>query len=58
MAQYLASADDFKTFVYFLDFHELRESPRKIQYPVTDLLVILQPAQSESQYALRERLFV
>ena len=58
IARYFAIADDLETFVCFLDFHEMRKSLRKIQYLVIDLLVTLQPAQSESQNALRSKLFM
>ncbi|GJV19607.1 alcohol dehydrogenase 1 [Tanacetum coccineum] len=51
IALYSASADDLDTTACFLDFHEIVESPRRMQYPVVDLLVMGQLAQSESQYA-------
>jgi hypothetical protein len=49
MDLYSASADDLETVCYFLDFHDIKESPKKIQKPVTDLLESGQLAQSESQ---------
>jgi hypothetical protein len=36
MARYSASADDREMVCCFLDFQEMRESPRKVQKPVTD----------------------
>ena len=48
IALYSASADDLETTVCFLDFHEMRLSPRKIQNLDVDLLVSKQDAQSES----------
>ena len=42
IAWYSASADDFDTFVCFIDFHEIIEEPRKMQYPDTDLRVVRQ----------------
>lgn len=36
----------------FLDFQDIKESLRKIQKPVTNFLVSLQVAQSESKKAL------
>ena len=39
IARYSDFADDLKTITCFLDFHEIREFPRKMQNPVTDLLV-------------------
>jgi len=49
IVRYSASADDLDTFVCFFDFHEIIEEPRKMQYPDTDLRVVWQPPQSESQ---------
>jgi hypothetical protein len=51
MALYSASAEDLDTVVCFFDFQEIKELSRKMQYPVTDLLVSEQPAHSESQNA-------
>ena len=53
MALYSASAEDRETVACFLDFQEIRESPRKMQNPVTDLRESGQPAQSASQNPLR-----
>ena len=51
MDQYPASADDLETVCCYLDFHEIKESPKKTQKPVTDLQEFGQPAQFESQNA-------
>ncbi|KAJ0510573.1 hypothetical protein HanIR_Chr11g0542321 [Helianthus annuus] len=48
MDLYSASADERETMLCFLLFQETREFPRKIQYPVTDLLLSTHLAQSES----------
>jgi len=48
MALYSTLAEDQETLDCFLDFQETKESPMKIQYPVTDLLVSRHDAQSES----------
>ena len=48
IALYSASADDLDTMDYFLDFHEINESPKKMQEHVVELLVLTQAAQSES----------
>ncbi|KAL4588648.1 hypothetical protein LXL04_001540 [Taraxacum kok-saghyz] len=48
IALYSASVDERETIVCFLDFHEMSESLKKIQKPVTELRVSLHPAQSES----------
>ena len=53
MALYSTSAEDLETMNCFLDFHEIRESPKKIQYPVVDLLVSIQDAQFASVYAFK-----
>lgn len=53
MARYSASAEERETVVCFFDFHEINESPRKMQKPVTDLLVSAQPAQSQSVKAFK-----
>lgn len=58
IARYSASVDDLETLLCFLDFHEISEFPRKMQYPVTDRLVVRQPPQSESQKAFKMRLLV
>ena len=52
IARYSASVEDFETMVCFLDFHEIKESPKKTQKPVTERLVSIHPAQSESLKAL------
>ena len=51
-ALYLASEELLEIVCCFLDFQEMRDSPRKIEKPVTDFLVSGQVAQSESLYAL------
>ena len=38
---YSASIEDRETVLYFLDFHEIKESPRKTQKPLMDLLISL-----------------
>ena len=48
MALYSASAEDLDTIACFFDFQEINESPRKMQYPVIDLLVSRHDAQSAS----------
>ena len=48
MDLYLASAKDLETVDCFLDFPDTKESPRKMVYPVTDLLVSRHAAQSAS----------
>ena len=53
MALYSASTEDLETIDCFLDFHEIRESLKKMQKPVVDLLVSIQDAQSTSVYAFR-----
>ena len=53
MEQYSASAEDLPTVCCFLDFQDIIESPRNMQYPVIDLLVSGQDAQSESAKPLR-----
>ena len=53
MALYSASTEDLETMNCFLDFHEIRESPKKTQYPMVDLLVSTQDAQSTSVYAFK-----
>ena len=39
IALYSASADDLDIVVCFLDFQDINDSPKKMQYPVTDFLV-------------------
>ena len=53
MALYSTSTEDLETMDCFLNFHEIRESPKKTQYPVVDLLVSTQDAQSTSVYAFK-----
>ena len=53
MALYSASAEDLENIDCFLDFHEIRESPKKMQKLVVDLLVSIQDAQYASVYAFR-----
>ena len=53
MERYSASAKDLLIVCCFLEFQEIIESPRNIQYPVIDLLVSGQDAQSESSKPLR-----
>ena len=48
MDLYFDSAEDRDTVCCFLDFHETKESSRKTQNPVTDLLVSRKKAQSAS----------
>jgi hypothetical protein len=48
-ALYSASEEDLDTVICFLAFHETRDDPKKKQYPVVDLLVSIQPAQSASE---------
>ena len=52
MDLYSASTNDLETVCCFLDFLEIRESPRKTQKPVTDLLVSGHEVQSTSAKAL------
>jgi len=49
IVRYSASADDLDMFVCFFYFHEIIKEPRKIQYLDTDIRVVWQPPQSESQ---------
>lgn len=51
-ARYSASAEERDVVDCFFDFQETKESPRKIQKPVTERLVSGQEAQSASQKAL------
>lgn len=50
---YSASANDLETIFCFLDFHETKESPKKIQKPIINLLVSGPDAQSTSAKALK-----
>ena len=51
-ARYSASAEDLDTVFCFLDLQDTNELPKKTQYPVVDLRVSGQSAQSESKKAL------
>jgi len=51
MARYSASVDDWETIDCFLLFQEIRESPKKIQNPVTDLRSVGSLPWSASEYA-------
>ncbi|KAM2775497.1 hypothetical protein COP1_020241 [Malus domestica] len=51
MERYSASALECDTVVCFLVFQDTGACPSKMQYPVIDLLVSLQRAQSASQNA-------
>ena len=52
MTRYLALAEDLETMDCFLECQEMRESPKKMRKPVTDLWVSEHLAQSESQNPL------
>ena len=52
MDLYSTLADDLETDCCFLDFLEIRESPRKTQKPVTNILVSGHEVQSASTKAL------
>lgn len=56
MHRYSDSVDDRETVGCFLDFHEIREWPRKIQKPEVDLRVRRHDAQSASENPLSCRL--
>jgi len=51
MARYSASVDDWETIDCFLLFQEIKESPKKIQNPVTDLRSVGSLPWSASEYA-------
>lgn len=53
MALYSNSTENCDTVCCFLDFHEIKDSPRKTQKPVTDLLESGQEAQSAFAKAFR-----
>jgi hypothetical protein len=53
--QYSASAEERETVCCFLDFQEIRASPRKTQNPVIECRESEQAAQSLSQKALSLR---
>lgn len=54
-ARYSDSKDDRETVGCFLDFHEIGESPRKIQNLVIDFFVSMREVQSTSLNALSWR---
>lgn len=45
---YSASNEDLEIVFCFLDFHETKEFPNRMQYTIMDLLVRVQEAQSAS----------
>jgi len=49
ITRYFASEDDLETVACFLDFHEIKDSPKKMQNPVMNFLLSGHVAQSESQ---------
>jgi len=51
MARYYALMDDWETIDCFLLFQEIRESPKRIQNPVTDLRYLGSLPWSASEYA-------
>lgn len=51
-ARYSASVEDLEMVSCFLVFHDIRDSPRKTQKPVTDFHVSAYAAQSTSENAL------
>jgi len=51
IAWYFASVEDWETIDYFLLFQEIRESPKKIQKPVTDLRSVGSLSLSALEYA-------
>lgn len=51
-APYSASTEDLLLVVWFLDFHEISESPKKIAKPITLLLISKHHVQSLSERAL------
>jgi hypothetical protein len=53
MDQYSASAENRDIVCCFLDFKEIRDSPKKTQKPVMERRVSGHPAQSESQKAFK-----
>ena len=56
IALYSALAEERDIVACFLDFHETKESPRKMQNPVIDLLESKHLPQSTSQNALNLKL--
>jgi hypothetical protein len=55
IARYFASVEDWETIDYFLLFQEIRESPKKIQKPVTDLWSVGSLSWSASEYACNSK---
>lgn len=55
IAQYFASIKLRETIICFLDFSDIRELPKNIQYSLIYLLVSGHVAQSESENALSYR---
>lgn len=53
MERYSISIDEFDTMVCSFDFHDIKKPLKKIQYPVVNLCVSRQLAQSASGNALR-----
>jgi hypothetical protein len=53
MDLYSAFAEERAIVVCFLDFQDIKESPKKTQKPKTDLRVFGQPVQSESKKAFK-----
>lgn len=52
IARYSDSAEDMETVGCFLDFQDISDEPKNIQYPVVDRLLSLQDPQSASVKAL------
>ena len=53
MALYSASAENRATTHWRLEFHDMGESPRRMQKPLVGRRVDGQPVQSLSQYTVR-----
>jgi len=53
MERYSISIDDFDTMVWSFDFHDIKKPLEKTQYPMVNLCVSRQLAQSASGNALR-----
>jgi len=47
-ALYSASEELREIVGFFFDFHDIRESPKQMEYPMTDLCVVGHVAQSKS----------
>lgn len=54
-ARYSALALNRDTVGWRLDDHDIKESPRKMQYPDVERRVFGHPAQSASEYAMMQR---